>query len=71
MLPTPDEIRNRHDREFQAKVLAAVEKPKQARVFKVINAPFFPVALDGCTRDAGWCLPIKSPAMYARCSANH
>jgi hypothetical protein len=34
-------LRQRREREFQQRVLAAVEKPKTSRIFKIMNAPSF------------------------------
>jgi hypothetical protein len=34
-------LRQRREREFQQSVLKALEKPKQSRILKVINSPFF------------------------------
>ena len=34
-------LRQKREREFQQRVLAALEKPKSHRIIRVINAPFF------------------------------
>jgi hypothetical protein len=38
---TPGELlRNKREREFQARILAAVDKPKQSHIITIINSPF-------------------------------
>ncbi len=47
MLPKHEEIRNRRDREFQARMLAAVEKPKPSAIWRILDSRLLSALLLG------------------------
>jgi len=53
-MPIENEVvRQKREREFQARVLAAVEKPKRNRFLAIINAPIFLWLISAIARSFG------------------